>query len=122
MDNLIASKDSYSVHIANTIYNECLQSKDLDKLNIRPMNSNEIKQNFAQQISDMRKEMFKPSAYYTEVSVANVNVSGFVIGGNINEEEIAPYEILKLDSVADYIKSKNIPIIKINLNSTMSDD
>lgn len=122
LDNLIASKDSYSVHIANTIYNECLQSKDLDKLNIRPMNSNEIKQNFAQQISDMRKEMFKPSAYYTEVSVANVNVAGFVIGGNINEEEIDPYEILKLDSVADYIKSKNIPIIKINLNSTMSDE
>lgn len=120
-DMAISSKDAYSMHIDNAIYGDCLLSKDLDKLNIKPMNSNEIKQNFAQQISYLRKEMFEPSSDYTEVSIANVNIAGFVIGGNINEEEIDPYEILTLDSVANYIKSKNIPIIKINLNSTMSD-
>ncbi|UKI40252.1 MAG: hypothetical protein L6V95_08490 [Candidatus Melainabacteria bacterium] len=82
------------------------------------MNMEEVKQNYPKEISQIKEGMLQQDPDdYNEISIANINVAGIVIGANIADDEVDPYNILKESAVADYVKSKNIPIIKIDLNS-----
>lgn len=114
----IASKDAYTVHCFSNEFGETIQSQDIDKIKIQSMNMEEVKQNYPKEISQIKEAMLQQDPDdYNEISIANINVAGIVIGANIADDEVNPYNILKESAVADYVKSKNIPIIKIDLNS-----
>ena len=118
-DIAIASKDAYTVHCFNNEFGNAIKSEYIsDKIEIRSMNMEEVKQNYSEEISKTKELMSqqKPNDY-NEISIANVNVAGIVIGANISDQDVNPYDILKEPSVANYIRSKNIPIIRINLNN-----
>ncbi|OLA94718.1 MAG: hypothetical protein BHW64_02490 [Candidatus Melainabacteria bacterium LEY3_CP_29_8] len=112
----IASKDAYSVHQFNEIFGDDLVSEEQDKIEIKLMNMEEIKQKYNKDIETLRNNMLITSSYYTEVSISNIDVAGIVVDGKQETNYADIYDILKEPPIENYIKMKNIPIIRINLN------
>jgi len=111
------------MHCYNETFGKTVKDLDLpvdDDPKIKSMNIEEIREHYSADIKEIQKRMQQqqPSFEHSEISIANVNVAGIVIAANISEHEVDPHDILKEPSVADYIKSKNIPIIRINLNTS----
>ena len=114
----IASKDAYSAHSINKIFASYFVSNEQDNIEIESLNMNEVKQIYNEAIEIIRDDMLSPSNQYTEVSVANIDVAGIVIDGAQETNYDNMYDILKEPPIENYIKMKNIPIIRINLNTT----
>lgn len=113
----MASKDAYSAHQYNEIFGDDLVSQEQDKIEIKSMNMEEIKQKYNKDIETLRNNMLETSSCYTEVSIANIDVAGIIVDGKQETNYADIYDILKEPPIEKYIKIKNIPIIRINLNS-----
>ena len=115
----IASKDAYSAHQFNSVFSDVLSSKKQDKIEVKSLNMDEVKQKYKKDIENLRDDMLNPSSDYTEVSIANIDIAGIIIDSNEdNNKNRSIYDILEEPSIKNYIKLKNIPIIRINLNNT----
>lgn len=121
-----SDKDSFTAHRYSATFGKIvgnLYLQDDFAPKIKSMNIEEIRKNYSQDIKEMQGEMQNKeyTFIHNEISIANINVAGIVIAANISNDEANPNDILKEPSVADYIKSKNIPIIRINLNTSEDD-